>query len=108
MKLLILMLFISIQFANAQVDSYLSAPLLLSPTSEYLGTANNNILDVNSISNEYGLYGNPYSADGINNPYSLNGNVYNVNSVNSTISINNIQLKYTISGREVNFTNIRR
>jgi hypothetical protein len=36
---------------------------------QYRGNLNNNQYDPNSISNEYGRFGNPYSSESIKNPY---------------------------------------
>lgn len=42
----------------------------------FLGKINKNAYDANSISNQYGQYGNPYSALSVFNEYSTYGNVY--------------------------------
>jgi len=38
---------------------------------KYRGNLNGNQYDPNSISNEFGRYGSPYSPDSVNNPYRL-------------------------------------
>ena len=49
---------------------------LVSPDGTYLGELNDNQFDPNSISNPYGKYGSPYSADSVNNPYGKYGSPY--------------------------------
>ena len=43
----------------------------------YLGNVMHNVFDPDSLANEYGEYGNPYSAKSIFNQYGTYGNPYN-------------------------------
>lgn len=66
-------------FASAAGDQ-VTVPIVLaaSPylvdreTGKYLGNLNSNQYDVNSVANEFGRYGSPYSNDSANNPYATN------------------------------------
>jgi hypothetical protein len=56
------------------------SPQIYAPDGTYLGNLNTNQFDPNSVSNPYGQYGSPYSADSINNPYGQYGSPYSPNS----------------------------
>lgn len=63
---------------KAQDGSYLSAQ-----DGQYLGKITDNKYDRDSILNEYGPYGSPYSATSIFNPYSPYGSEYGAYSINN-------------------------
>ncbi len=66
-----------------KIDSY-----LLASNGQFLGYINSNKYDPNSLINEYGPYGSPYSTTSIFNPYSLYGSEYSLYSVNNPFTIN--------------------
>lgn len=53
-----------------------NSPKLYAPDGTFLGNANNNRYDPNSIANPYGQYGNRYNPNSVNNPYGVYGNRY--------------------------------
>jgi hypothetical protein len=59
------------------ISSALVSSLCVAQESNYLGNLNNNPFDLNSIANQYGLYGNVYSPNSIYNPNSPYGNPFN-------------------------------
>ncbi len=67
--------------------AHAQTPIIVSPDGKYLGNANSNPYDPNSVSNPYGRYGSPYSPDSINNPYGRYGSPYSPNSVNNPYAI---------------------
>lgn len=67
--------------------AHAQTPIIVSPDGKYLGNANSNPYDPNSISNPYGRYGSPYSPDSINNPYGRYGSPYSPNSVNNPYAV---------------------
>ena len=57
------------------------SPMIFAPDGTYLGNLNNNQFDPNSVSNQFGRYGNPFSPDSINNQFGQYGNPFSPNSV---------------------------
>jgi hypothetical protein len=53
-----------------------NSPKLYAPNGQFLGNANRNPYDPNSIANPYGRYGSQYSPNSVNNPYGQYGNPY--------------------------------
>ena len=63
------------------------SPIVVTPDGKYLGNFNNNRFDPNSISNPYGIYGNPYNPDSVNNPYGQYGSRYSPDSARNPFSL---------------------
>lgn len=72
---LLLMGLVLVRLAHAE------PPSIYADDGTYLGNLNSNKYDPNSVSNEYGRYGDPYSPDSINNPYGKYGDPYSPDSV---------------------------
>jgi hypothetical protein len=68
--------------ANAY-DGRPSSPKLYSGDGKFLGNANANRYDPNSVANPYGKYGSRYSEDSVNNPYGRYGSRYSPESANN-------------------------
>ena len=60
-----------------------TSPIIVAPDGQFLGNANGNRYDPNSVSNPYGQYGSKYSPNSINNPYSQYGSRYGAYSPNN-------------------------
>lgn len=72
-------------------------PVLIDPqTGKYLGNANANPYDPNSISNPYGQYGSQYSPDSVNNPYGQYGNPYSPSSINNPYATGSMYNQFDI------------
>lgn len=63
-----------------------NSPIIVAPDGQFLGNANSNRYDPNSISNPYGQYGSRYSPNSVNNPYGQYGSPYGQHSPNNPYS----------------------
>ena len=83
-KLIVLFVILAVfQYQHGQAQ----AIIVDQATGEYLGNANPNPYDPNSVSNPYGEYGSKYSGKSINNRYGEHGNPYSAGSVNNPYSV---------------------
>lgn len=64
-------------------DGRLSSPKIYSSDGKFLGNANANRYDPNSVANPYGRYGSRYSEDSVNNPYGRYGSRYSPEGVSN-------------------------
>lgn len=77
MKLILFLLMIGT--ANAE-------PIIVdSDAGKFLGSLNNDQFDPDSVSNEFGRYGNEFYPDSINNEFGKYGNEFSPDSIDHTI-----------------------
>lgn len=79
----ILIASLAVPMAAQAYNGLPSSPKIYSSDGRYLGNANANRYDPNSVSNPYGRYGSRYSEDSVNNPYGRYGSRYSPEGVNN-------------------------
>ncbi|MFD2603301.1 hypothetical protein [Flavobacterium suzhouense] len=65
----------------------LNQSFLIAEDGKFLGKLSLSKYDLESISNDYGLYGSRYSLSSIKNPYGLYGSIYGLQSPNNPYSL---------------------
>lgn len=68
---------------QANQTAHTNGSYLMAQDGQLLGKINNNQYDNESILNQYGPYGSPYSPTSIFNPYSAYGSEYGAQSINN-------------------------